>query len=105
MNDPKNPFMHGSAKATRHDVDYAERLAREAARKDANARILMESFKAPVWAAPVRSSTLPGRRALSSAPTVAFVPRGDASAAKKTWNIHWMWCGVLLVILLLAAHS
>jgi hypothetical protein len=103
MNDPNNPFKHGTAKASSHDRAYEEMLAREAARKDENARIFAASLNRPVCPAPAKSHYESGSRALYSQSAIAFAPRSDISVAEKAWNVVWKSCGVALFLLLLAA--
>lgn len=103
MNDPNNPFRHGSAKASGHDRAYEEMVAREAARKDENARNFAASLNRPVCPAPAKSPYESGSRALYSPSAIAFAPRSDISVAEKAWNVLWKSCGVVLVLMLLAA--
>ncbi|MGE0061408.1 MAG: hypothetical protein AB7T86_04945 [Xanthobacteraceae bacterium] len=108
LNDPKNPYRHGSALASRHDKNYEDYVARESGRKDAIARQIGAFVNPPP--APPRpimpaiKFADPGWVHASSVPV--FVRQESIKRhppAQKLWKRIWMSCGLLLVFCLLAA--
>ncbi|RIK59415.1 MAG: hypothetical protein DCC64_15820 [Planctomycetota bacterium] len=105
MYDPNNPYRHGSALASRHDREYEDRLAREQARKDEYARILIASFSqlSPRYVAPAKVYAPAPRRDLPVSPPRQHWQGSNYSMANRAWNFVWKSCGAVLLLLLLAA--
>lgn len=107
LNDPKNPYPYGSALASRHDKNYEDSMARQAARREELARqfcaIVNPPPAAPKKLIPSIKVADPGHYG-SSLPSYVRGERGhDRSAANKLWNFVWKSCGVIMALSLLAA--